>query len=472
MTSTAIVWFRRDLRLGDHPALDHARRKHERVVPVFIWDPEAEGAWAPGSASRWWLHHSLVHLDHRLRQCGSRLIVAKGDTAAELQRIRKVTGAEAVYWNRLYEPAFVERDQRLKRDLSEAGLTVRSFGGALLFEPWQLLKADDSPYLVFTPFWRQMQKRWTAPEAVSEPRALATPARWPASVEVKDLRLLPELDWAKDFGERWEPGELAARRRLDAFVESAVAGYGSARDRPDQHGTSRLSPHLHFGELSPGQVARALHAAGELPDGQGRWAFLREIAWREFSAHLLFHYPHLPDQPLKEQFVDFPWREPEDYGADLKAWQQGQTGIPMVDAGMRELWQSGWMHNRARMIVASFLTKNLLIPWTEGARWFWDTLVDADLANNTAGWQWTAGCGADAAPYFRVFNPILQGQKFDPDGVYVRRWCPQLGHRAGAEIHAPLPESHRNKGYPSPVVDLKGSRERALQAYAQARKRC
>ncbi len=470
MSSTAIVWFRRDLRLADHPALDYARRQHDRVVPVFIWDPDAEGDWAPGAASRWWLHHSLAHLQQRLEQRGSRLIVARGDTEDELERIRTVTGAEAVYWNRLYEPAFVERDQRLKHRLKDAGLTARSFGGALLFEPWDLLKADDSPYLVFTPFWKQMQKRWSAPGSVAEPRELAAPARWPASVEISDLGLLPGLDWADGFGERWEPGELAARRRLDAFVESAVAGYGAARDRPDRHGTSRLSPHLHFGELSPGQVVRALNEAGELPDGQGRWSFLREIAWREFSAHLLYHYPHLPGQALKEQFAAFPWRSPADYRDDLKAWQRGNTGIPMVDAGMRELWQTGWMHNRVRMIVASFLTKNLLIPWTEGARWFWDTLVDADLANNTAGWQWTAGCGADAAPYFRVFNPVLQGRKFDPHGAYVRRWCPQLGDRSGAEIHEPL-EGERIEGYPSPIVDLKGSRERALQAYARIRKR-
>lgn len=470
MTSTAIVWFRRDLRLADHPALDQARRDHASIVPVFIWDPEAEGDWAAGGASRWWLHHSLAHLDQRLRQRGSRLIVARGDTFTELERIRKVCGATALYWNRLYEPAFVARDTQLKQRWSEQGLSVRSFASALLFEPWQMLKTDGSPYLVFTPFWKQMQKRWAPPQAATEPRELNGPARWPASLEIEQLGLLPQRDWAAGFKARWEPGELPARRRLDSFVDKAAAAYSTGRDRPDRHGTSRLSPHLHFGEVSPGQVARALDEAGELPHGQGRWSFLREIAWREFSAHLLFHYPHLPDQPLKASFAEFPWRDPADYKDDLRAWQQGQTGIPMVDAGMRELWQTGWMHNRVRMIVASFLTKNLLIPWTEGARWFWDTLVDADLANNTAGWQWTAGCGADAAPYFRVFNPILQGQKFDPEGAYVRRWCPQLTRRPNSEIHEPLSGRYPVQDYPNPRVDLKGSRERALQAYARIRK--
>ena len=470
MTSTAIVWFRRDLRLADNPALNHARRTHDRVVPVFVWDPDAEGDWAPGAASRWWLHHSLEHLQQRLQQRDSRLIIAHGDTESELERIRQVTGAEAVYWNRVYEPNFVARDKRLKTRLTDAGLSVRSFGGTLLFEPWDLLKGDGTPYLVFTPFWKQMQKSWVRPESDPEPRELAAPARWPASVELADLKLLPERDWADGFSRRWKPGELAARRRLEQFVDSAVAGYGSGRDRPDRHGTSRLSPHLHFGELSPGQVVRALNEAGELPAGQGRWSFLREIAWREFSAHLLYHHPHLPDQPLKQQFRGFPWRAPADYRDDLKAWQRGQTGIPMVDAGMRELWQTGWMHNRVRMIVASFLTKNLLIPWQEGARWFWDTLVDADLGNNTAGWQWTAGCGADAAPYFRVFNPVLQGQKFDPEAAYVRRWCPELSKRPAKLAHEPAAKDQPVKGYPAAIVDLKGSRQRALDAYAEIKK--
>lgn len=471
MSSTAIVWFRRDLRLADNPALDHARRAHAAVVPVFIWDPDAEGDWSPGAASRWWLHHALAHLDDRLRQRGSRLIIARGNTAAELERIGRAVGAEAVYWNRLYEPAYVGRDQTLKRQLLDSGVSARSFGGSLLFEPWHLLKADDSPYLVFTPFWKQMQKRWTPMLAAPEPRELSAPERWPATLKLSELALLPASSWASGFESRWTPGELAARTRLERFVGEAVEHYQSARDRPDRHGSSRLSPHLHFGELSPAQVVRALDDAGELPQGQGRWSFLREIAWREFSSHLLFHFPTLPDEPLKDQFSAFPWRVQADYAGDLRAWQQGCTGIPMVDAGMRELWQTGWMHNRVRMIVASFLTKNLLIPWQEGAKWFWDTLVDADLANNSAGWQWTAGCGADAAPFFRVFNPVLQGEKFDPEGAYVRRWVPELSGRSAKRLHQARESSERGLDYPSARVDLKGSRERALAAYAEIRKR-
>lgn len=470
MTSTAIVWFRRDLRLADNPALDQARRDHDRVVPVFVWDPQAEGCWAPGAAGRWWLHHALKHLDERLRQRGSQLIVARGDTAEEIARIRQVTGAEAIYWNRLYEPAVIERDRQLKQSWRAEGIHAQSCNGALLFEPWEILKADRSPYLVFTPYWRQLQKTWRAPTAHPEPRELPPPHRWPATLALEELGLLPQPNWAEGFGKRWEPGELPARRRLADFVESAVDDYDERRNRPDQHGSSRLSPHLHFGELSPRQVALALDEAGELPVGKGQLSLLREIVWREFSWYLLFHFPHLPERPLKRQFDDFPWRQPDDYQADLKAWQRGRTGIPMVDAGMRELWQSGWMHNRVRMIVASFLTKNLLIPWQEGAAWFWDTLVDADLGNNTQGWQWTAGCGADAAPYFRVFNPVLQGEKFDPKGDYVRRWCPELAERPDNRIHQPLGEGERCQDYPAAIVDLKQSRQRALAAYSEIRK--
>jgi len=461
--TTAIVWFRRDLRLADNPALDRARNEHDRIVPVYIWDPEAEGDWSPGAASRWWLHHSLASLDERLQSKGSRLIIAKGDTEDELGRIRHVTGADAIYWNRLYDPALVERDRQLKSSLRDEGLQVESDNGALVFEPWELLKGDGTPYLVFTPFWKQMQKRWEAVSVRPEPRELDGPKRWPASLDVSELKFLPNHDWSSGLGERWRPGEDQARRQLEAFCDDGVTDYDDQRDRPDRAGTSRLSPRLHFGEISPRQVAQALDSGGELPRGKGRLSLLREIAWREFSAHLLFHFPHLPDRPLKDEFSDFPWRQVADYADDLEAWQQGRTGVPMVDAGMRELWATGWMHNRVRMVVASFLTKNLLIPWQEGARWFWDTLVDADLANNTQGWQWTAGCGADAAPYFRVFNPVLQGEKFDPTGDYVRRWCPELKQRSNRSIHHPLSEA--SDDYPSAIVDLKASRKRALDAY-------
>jgi deoxyribodipyrimidine photo-lyase len=465
MTSTAIVWFRRDLRLADNPALDRARQAHDRIVPVFIWDPDAEGDWAPGAASRWWLHHSLSALDERLRQRGSRLVIASGNSATELQRIRNACRAQAVYWNRLYEPALVARDKGLKSALRDAGLDVESCNASVLTEPWELLKDDGSPYLVFTPFWKKMQERWQVTALCPEPRRLVGPTRWPASLTIDDLGLLPKLDWADGFHDCWQPGESGARQRLADFCAEDAAGYDDRRNRPDLAGTSRLSPHLHFGEVSPQQVIRALDAAGELPAGKGPLSLVRELAWREFSGHLLYHYPHLPDQPLKRQFGRFPWRDRSDYGDDLQAWQQGRTGVPLVDAGMRELWATGWMHNRVRMVVASFLTKNLLIPWQEGARWFWDTLVDADLGNNTAGWQWTAGCGADAAPYFRVFNPVLQGEKFDPEGVYVRRWCEELKTRPSARIHHPLEKEQSARDYPQSLVDLKGSRERALAAW-------
>ncbi|MGY6631713.1 MAG: cryptochrome/photolyase family protein [Wenzhouxiangella sp.] len=468
MNDLAIVWFRRDLRLADNPALDHARKAHAQVLPVFIHDPAAEGDWAPGGAQRWWLHHSLAELDQRLRERGGRLHLLAGDSADQMDALLESTGACAVYWNRVYEPALVERDKALKARLRDWGLTVQSFRASLLFEPWELRKDNGEPYQVFTPYWKQMQRRWRAPETVPEPRELNTPEP-SAGLELAELALQPRHDWARGFRQRFEPGELAARRRLRDFVDQAVEAYHGERDRPDHAGTSRFSPHLHHGELSPGQVVLALDESGQLPTGEGRLSLVRELAWREFSAVMLFDRPSLPEQPLKSQFDAFPWRQPSDYAQDLQAWQRGQTGIPMVDAGMRELWATGWMHNRVRMIVASFLTKNLLIPWQEGARWFWDTLVDADLASNTQGWQWTAGCGADAAPYFRVFNPVLQGQKFDPRGDYVRRWCPELARRPQKRLHEPLAEGERWGDYPAAIVDLKASRQRALDAYDQVK---
>ncbi|NBB91932.1 MAG: deoxyribodipyrimidine photo-lyase [Gammaproteobacteria bacterium] len=462
MSDTAIVWFRRDLRLADNPALDHARQRHEQVVPLFVFDPDTEAPWEPGAAGRWWLHRSLAELDQRLRGRGSRLVLAAGDPLEAIERVRKVCGAGAVYWNRVYEQRPVERDRSIKRELRERGLEVASFNASLLCEPWAGVKSDGDPYLVFTPFWKQMQKRWQPPAHHPEPRELEAPARWPASLELDRLGLLPDHEWPGKLSDYWSPGELGARRRLDDFADQA-ARYHEQRDRPDREGTSRLSPHLHWGEISPGQIVRALEPSGELPGGRGRMIFASELAWREFSHHLLWFFPRMPDESLKPAFRDFPWREPEDYGPDLVAWQRGRTGIPMVDAGMRELWATGWMHNRVRMIVASFLTKNLLVPWQEGARWFWDTLVDADLASNTQGWQWTAGCGADAAPYFRVFNPVLQGEKFDPRGDYVRRWCPELARRDAKNIHQPIDGGSSH--YPGPIVDLKATRRRALEAW-------
>ena len=465
MTESAIVWFRRDFRLADNPALDRARQDFERLIPVYIHDPEAEAPWAPGAASRWWLHHALDELRGRLAERGARLIIRSGDTRAELDRLLDETGATGVYWNRLYEPAIVARDREIKARLKSGSITARSFRAAVLFEPWELLKDDQSPYQVFTPFWKRMQRDWRAVQPCPEPRSLEDGSGDVQGLELEQLELLPDRDWGDRLGEFWTPGELAARRRLKAFVDGPVDSYDDTRNLPDREGTSRLSPYLHFGHVSPVQVVDALEPSGELPGGKGALSLVRELAWREFSAVLLYHLPRLSDQPLQRRFEDFPWRAASDYAEDLEAWRRGRTGVPLVDAGMRELWQTGWMHNRVRMVVASYLTKNLLIPWQEGARWFWDTLVDADLANNTQGWQWTAGCGADAAPYFRVFNPELQAEKFDPEAAYIRKWCPELEGLDARGLARIDDAERRRRSYPEMRVDLKESRRRALDAF-------
>ena len=465
MTETAIVWFRRDFRLADNPALDRAREDFERIVPVYIHDPEAEAPWSPGAASRWWLHHALDELRQRLADRGARLIIRKGDARTELERLVGETGASGVYWNRLYEPAIVSRDREIKAHLKSSALDARSFRAAMLFEPWELLKDDDTPYQVFTPFWKRMQREWRAGQPCPEPRALEDGSGDVDSLELGQLDLLPRHAWGERLAGYWIPGELAARRQIKDFAEGPVKRYDDARNLPDRKGTSGLSPYLHFGHVSPVQVVHELEPSGELPGGKGALSLVRELAWREFSAVLLHHVPRLSDHPLQRRFEAFPWRRASDYADDLKAWQRGCTGVPLVDAGMRELWQTGWMHNRVRMVVASYLTKNLLIPWQEGARWFWDTLVDADLANNTQGWQWTAGCGADAAPYFRVFNPELQAEKFDPEAAYVRQWCPELDGLDARGLARMDDDERTRRGYPAMRVDLKESRRRALDAF-------
>lgn len=417
-----IVWFRLDLRLGDNPALHTAAERGEPIIPLYIWAPEEEGDWPPGAASRWWLHHSLVALDKSLRERGSRLIVRRGPSLETLRQLIQETRADLVVFNRRYEPALVARDR-----VVSATLPTESFNSALLIEPW-----DMKPYQVFTPFWKACLQKGFDAVPLPEPR-LKTPERWPKSLDLCELELLPKLDWAKGFD--WTPGEKGARANLERFTGEGVPSYAEDRNRPDRAGTSRLSPHLHFGEISPRQVWSAL------PSGAERYR--AELGWREFAHHLLHNHPETPLKPLRAQFADFPWET--DVGL-LKAWQKGETGFELVDAGMKELWATGWMHNRVRMVAASFLVKDLLIPWQEGARWFWDTLVDADLANNTLGWQWTAGCGADAAPFFRVFNPDLQAEKFDPEGVYRRRWVKELAF---------------------PIVDHGEARKRALAIYKE-----
>ncbi|HEX4872305.1 MAG TPA: deoxyribodipyrimidine photo-lyase [Nevskiaceae bacterium] len=482
---TVLCWFRRDLRLTDNPALcaalEEAQATGARLLPVFVWAPEEEAPWAPGAASRWWLHHSLAALSAELAARGAPLLIRRGPTLATLQALAAETGAVALFWNRLYEPALICRDGEVKAALREAGLKVESHNGTLLAEPWTVKTGGGGPYRVFSPFWRSVSASLPAPEVLPAPATLPGLANAPDGLPLAALALLPRIAWDGGFYRAWSPGEQGALQRLDQWMGQGAGHYHEGRNWPAADHTSRLSPHLHFGEISPRQLRLRLQR--ELDGGRAGFApeaehYVRELGWREFAHHLLFHYPHTPDRPLYERFEAFPWRPAAEAAEDLAAWQRGATGVPIVDAGMRQLWGSGWMHNRVRMIVASFLTKNLLIPWQEGARWFWDTLVDASLANNTLGWQWAAGCGADAAPYFRVFNPVLQSQKFDGEARYLQHWVPELAQLAPAACHAPWTAKagqreaaglRLGEHYPLPRVDLAASRDRALAAYGALR---
>ncbi|MEQ9639325.1 MAG: deoxyribodipyrimidine photo-lyase [Alphaproteobacteria bacterium] len=439
-----IVWFRQDLRLSDHPALRAAAETGRPIVPLYVLDETEAGERTPGGASKWYLHGSLAKLAASLRRRHGGLVLRRGPVAETVARLVQEIGAEAIFLTRAYTPGGIADETALAKQLD-----VKRYGGALLWEPEAVETKDGGPYKVFTPFHRacQAQREPAAPKPAPENLTLISAP----GDDLDDWGLLPTRpDWAGGLRESWTPGEAGAQARLAAFADCAVADYADGHDRPDVDGTSRLSPALHFGEISPRQ---AWHAVG---DHRGGAAFRRELVWREFCAHLLFHFPDLPTQPFKADFADFPWRVDE---AALLAWQRGQTGYPLVDAGMRQLWETGWMHNRVRMVVASFLVKHLLIGWWHGEAWFWDTLVDADLANNVGGWQWVAGCGADAAPYFRIFNPILQGQKFDPDGAYVRRWVPALRDIPDAHVHEPW-----KAGGAAPIVDHAAARQRALAA--------
>lgn len=462
---TVLVWLRQDLRLADNPALHHACQHGASVIPVFIDDPTPNSASQLGAASRVWLHHSLQALDNALQQRGNRLLIRQGKALPILQVLIQETGATHVYWNRVYDPASLARDRQIKQTLKTV-CEVRSFNASLLYEPWEVLKADHSPYKVFTPFWKAARHSNIQRLPLPAPERIPAPASVPTNMEIDALKLLPNIRWDTAMMAHWEVGEMAAMEKLGNFLHLHGANYKQQRDYPAQPSVSRLSPHLHFGEISPRQVLYytenflADHPRAET----GLRHFMQELGWREFAYHLLYHFPHTVDQALDVRFNRFPWAE---NGTDaLERWQRGETGFPIVDAGMRELWQTGWMHNRVRMIVASLLTKNLLVPWQAGERWFRDTLVDADLASNVLGWQWTAGCGADAAPYFRIFNPILQSQKFDPDGTYIRRWLPELAQRDNKAIHLPRSLGDGEKNYPLPIVDLAASRERALALFA------
>ncbi len=469
----SLLWFRRDLRLDDNPALQAALRDGA-VVPVYLHAPEEENPWAPGAASLAWLRRSLAKLDADLRRLGSALVVRRGPSLATLNLLLDETGAQAVHWNRLYEPACIRRDAAIKQALRERGIAAHSHNAAAWIEPWQIRTQTGDPYRVFTPFWRNLRARLETLPAPDVRPAMLPHIALPNSVSIEEVIAPPVPRWDRKIFEQWEAGEAGALASLERFIDDAAADYKIARDLPDRIGTSRLSPHLHFGEISPRRILARLREERWTATAEAQVeAFLRELGWREFAQHLLYHFPHTAERNLNPRFDDFPWAAFDPAAFD--AWCRGRTGIPLVDAGMRELWATGWMHNRVRMIVASFLTKNLRQHWSHGARWFWDTLVDADLANNTQGWQWTAGTGADAAPYFRVFNPVSQAQRFDPAGSYVRRWLPGFEALPDAAMFEPwrfpgLLARHA-PAYPrQPIIDLKSSRAEALAAYQRSRK--
>jgi len=467
-SQVTIIWFTRDLRLSDHPALQAAAR-HGRVLPVFILD-ESEKRWPMGGASQWWLAQSLRSLSNDLAVLGSRLTLRRGKPATVLLELARETEASAVFWSRAYEPDTISAQVAARDTLEAAGVSVKRFSGRLLCEPEEVTTKEGSPFKVFTPFYKAVLAMGEPSAPLSAPQKLDSPRQWPESDTLESWELEPiKPDWAGGLRTTWVPGEQGAQARLRNFLCEAVADYKKLRNRPDLDSTSRLSPYLSFGEISPRQIWHAAQAC-EGADAGVR-SFLSEVVWREFSYHLLFHWPSFPDTSWRTEFQAFPWDE--NAGA-LRKWQRGRTGYPIVDAAMRQLYEIGWMHNRTRMITASFLIKDLMIPWQRGEEWFWDTLVDADLASNSAGWQWTAGSGADAAPYFRVFNPMIQGAKFDPEGNYVRRYIPELAEMPAEHIHAPWEapaDVLRDAGvqlgdtYPEPMVDHAAARKRALAAY-------
>ncbi len=464
MSQHIIVWFRQDLRLNDNPALQSALNGKNAVTPVFIDDNDCGRQ--PGVMGRWWRDKSLAQLNDALKSRGSRLVFRKGRAQEVLPTLAKQVGATAVYWNRQYEADIVARDTAIKSKLKDSGIEAESFNGSLLFEPWEVTsKSTGGPFKVFTPFWRACcalgLKRglWDAPEKIS------APAQWPQSDALPATAPLDHMDSLNI----WQPGEDGARDALALFLAQNIAGYAERRNLPAEPATSRLSPHLRWGEISPARIVAETEAANIKTDDSTK--FLSELGWREFSYQLLYHNPELAETCLQNKFEAFPWRNDADA---FEAWKRGETGYPIVDAGMRELRRTGYMHNRVRMIAASFLIKHLLIDWREGEKWFWECLVDADPANNSASWQWVAGCGADAAPYFRIFNPILQGPKFDADGIYTKTYVPELSALSGKTLYAPwtaksdmLDSGAISLGdtYPNPIVNHEAARARALESF-------
>lgn len=470
--SNALLWFRQDLRLSDNPALTHACSHHDSILPIYILD---ESETFLGDAQHWWLHHSLISLDNNLKKFGLNLYLRRGNAFDILKQLVHEHQIEAIYWNRCYEPHTIERDTTIKQFFQTLGIQVISSNGSLLNEPWQITTTTGHFFKVFTPYWRACLKQLHIPSPLHLPN---TPQSLPITGDsIEDWKLLPtQPNWASAFENYWQPGEEGAQTNLTDFVDFHLQAYDTTRDIPIKNATSRLSPHLHFGEISPWQILRAIETVklDKSYNLKSIERFLAEIGWREFSYHLLYHLPSLPEKNFKSDFDAFPWKNDEQF---LKQWQKGKTGYPIVDAGMRELWHTGYMHNRVRMIVASFLTKDLLIDWRLGANWFLNTLLDADLANNSASWQWVAGCGADAAPYFRIFNPVLQGEKFDPGGDYIKQWIPELQPVPTQWIHQPWTAPSNKLGiylgrdYPYPLVEHAKARKEALHYYKSLEKK-
>lgn len=470
MKKTSIYWFRQDLRLNDNPALVKASQS-DQVLPIYILDDITTEKYNLGAASRWWLNHSLSSLQKSL---GGNLSIYKGSPIKVLSSLIDRFNISSIYWNRCYEPWRIKRDATIKEILQSKGIHIESTNGSLLWEPWTIKKKDGTPYKVFTPFYKKGCLHSKPPRApTTQPLNVQYIRDNQNSLEIKKLELLPKKQWYKKFSLNWSVGEESARKRLEQFIHKGLNNYKNGRNFPSEAHVSRLSPHLHFGEISPNQV---WHAVQNIEQNENTDQFCHELGWREFSYNQLYYHPNLPTKNLQSKFDSFSWNTTEKM---LVAWQMGKTGIPMVDAGMRELWQTGYMHNRVRMIAASFLVKNLRIHWRHGERWFWDTLVDADLANNSASWQWVAGCGFDAAPYFRIFNPVTQGQRFDPYGLYIRKFIPEISALPDKYLFSPweTPTSVLKKAnitlgktYPLPIVDLKKSRKDALDAFQNLKK--
>ena len=468
----AIHWFRQDLRITDNPSLETAA-EFDAVLPIYILDDENSQEFKMGSASRWWLHNSLQSLNESL---DGKLSIYSQNPEIVIQELLKKYEVKAVFWNRCYEPWRIDRDIDIKAYLDDKNIENKSFNSHLLWEPWEISKDDGTPYRVFTPYYKKGCLNAEEPRLPSKNLEIDIIFYDQDCDQIESLDLLPRINWYSEIQEAWKPGEDGAQKRLDQFLEEGLLDYKEGRNFPFKENVSRLSPHLHFGELSPNEVwyqAKTKESVSGIQKSLEH--FLSELGWREFSYYLLYHFPSLPKQNFQAKFNKFPWIKNESF---LESWQKGETGYPIVDAGMRELWQTGYMHNRLRMVVGSFLVKNLLIDWREGEDWFWDCLVDADLASNSAGWQWVAGSGADAAPYFRIFNPVTQGLKFDPEGEYTKKYVPELKLLPNKFLFSPWEAPKEilekagielGKDYPEPIVDLKYSRELALEAFGKTK---